>query len=77
MNTRPEPRTYTQFVAHGIIWIGAIIAASIVISIPGDHSIIIPILVACAVTSLGIIADKPKTGSRVVSETREHDNRNA
>ena len=47
------------------------IAASIVLSAPGDHWFIIPILVCCAITSLSIVAYQPKTGSRVATETPE------
>lgn len=72
MNTHPEPRAKRmQLVAQGIIWIGAIIAASIVLSAPGDHWFIIPILLSCAITSLSIVAYQPKTGSRVDPETPE------
>jgi uncharacterized membrane protein len=70
MNAHPEPRAKRiQLVAQGIIWIGAIIAASIVLSAPGDHWFIISILVCCAITSLSIVAYQPKTGSRVAPET--------
>jgi hypothetical protein len=78
MNAHPEPRAIRiQLVAQGIIWIGAIIAASIVLSAPGDHWFIIPILVWCAITSLGIVAYQPKTGSRVAPETPEEQKQGA
>ena len=72
MKAHPEPRAKrTQLVAQGIIWIGAIIAASIVLSAPGDHWFIIPILLSCAITSLSIVAYQPKTGSRVTPEEQK------
>ena len=78
MNAHPEPRAKrTQLVAQGIIWIGAIIAASIVLSAPGDHWFIIPILVCCAITSLSIVGYQPKTGSRVAPETPEEQKQGA
>ena len=78
MNAHPEPRAKRiQLVAQGIIWIGAIIAASIVLSAPGDHWFIISILVCLAITSLGIVAYQPKTGSRVAPETPEEQKQGA
>jgi|GEM_PF-2615451 hypothetical protein len=78
MNAHPEPRAKrTQLVSQGITWISAIIAASIVLSAPGDHWFIIPILVCCAITTLFIVAYQPKTGSRVAHETPEEQKQGA
>jgi hypothetical protein len=78
MNAHPEPKAKRiQLVAQGIIWIGAIIAASIVLSAPGDHWFIVPILVCCAITSLSIVGYQPKTGSRVALETPEEQKQSA
>ncbi len=72
MNAHSEPRAKRlQLIAQGIIWIGAIIAASIVVSAPGDHWFIIYILLSLAITSLSIVAYQPKNGSRGPVEKKQ------
>jgi len=64
-------------VPHCFLWTGVILAASIIVGTPGDHWIIVPILIASAITSLSILAYQLKACSGLEPESPKNNPDNA